>query len=310
MIRCIIFLIISLHLCADDSKYLPQGGQGEVIEHSGFILQYNNEREQASWVAYELTRSEVLNKVAIRKDNFRPDPEVDLGSALLSDYSKSGYDRGHLVPAADLSWSHQSMSDSFFLSNMSPQEPSFNRGIWKKLEEKVRSWALMNDQIYVVTGCLFVDDRGAIGASHVDIPSHYYKVIFDGHGTDVKMLAFVLENKASKEPLQSFVRTVDQVEELSGLDFFASLPDEIENDLEDDHDSMSWFSHGPNLPYEKKINDKTDDPDLKVLSDKRDLFWITTSSNKRHNSSCRYFKKSKGRLGRDDEGLACKSCGG
>jgi endonuclease G len=151
------FLMIA-SLFGSDDEHLPQGGHGEVVAHSGYILQYDNEREQARWVAYELTKEEVLNRVVKRTDNFKEDPDVDLGSASLDDYKGSGFDRGHLAPAADLAWSSESMSDSFYLSNMSPQDPSFNRGIWKKLEEQVRTWAVNNDSVYVVSGALYLED--------------------------------------------------------------------------------------------------------------------------------------------------------
>jgi endonuclease G len=91
-----------------------------------------------------------------RKDNFRSDPKVKTGSAALSDYKGSGYDRGHLAPAADFKWSATAMSESFYMSNMSPQVPGFNRGIWKNIESTVRNWAVENDEIYIVTGPVLI----------------------------------------------------------------------------------------------------------------------------------------------------------
>ena len=123
----------------------------QIIYHTGFTLSYNEAHEQASWVAYELTSNELIKKVN-RSDNFKQDPKVETGSALLSDYVRSGYDRGHLAPAADMSWSQITMEESFYMSNISPQKPGFNRGIWKKLESYVRQWAYDNESIYVVTG--------------------------------------------------------------------------------------------------------------------------------------------------------------
>jgi endonuclease G len=131
---------------------LPAVKKGEqVIRHAGYSFVYNEAYEQAAWVAYELTEKET-DKQYDRTDKFIPDPSVITGSATDSDYSGSGYDRGHLAPAADMGWSSTSMAESFYFSNMSPQVPGFNRGIWKRLEEQVRSWAIEYDTIYVVTG--------------------------------------------------------------------------------------------------------------------------------------------------------------
>ena len=295
---------MSFSLFASDNDHLPRGGDGEIVAHSGYFLQYDNEREQARWVAYELTKDEVLNGILSRTDNFRKDPKVDLGSATLDDYEGSGFDRGHLAPASDLAWSLESMSDSFYLSNMSPQDPSFNRGIWKKLEVQVRNWAINNEAIYVVSGTLYLEDRGAIGDSHVDIPSHYYKVIYDGVEPDVKAIALIFENKASKEPLKNHVITIDSLEELSGLDFLANLDDEKENDLEDDMkpEEWSWSTSKTTTSY-KKFEFTAPE------SSGPGTYWIS-KSGKRHNENCRYFEKSKGRSGTANEGVVCKICGG
>jgi endonuclease G len=295
---------------ADDRAHLPQGHQGEIIHHDGFSLQYDNEREQALWVAYELTREEVLNKVAKRKDNFRPDPEVDLGSAQLDDYRGSGFDRGHLVPAADLAWSHESMSDSFFMSNMSPQDPSFNRGIWKKLEEQVRQWAIEHEKIYVITGCLFLEDRGAIGENHVDVPSHYYKIIFDGHGDRVGGLALALPNEGSKDVLWKYTVSIDQLEKLSGLNFLSQLEDAFEEEIEAKANPHVWnWGQSQNISNFKSMTIEGVNRNPGKIEGE-ESYWITGSSKKRHNAKCRYYKKSKGRFGRSSEGTACKVCGG
>ena len=125
-------------------------------------------------MANQLTAKEVNGKYE-RSDNFRKDPHVSTESATLSDYKGSGYDRGHIIPAADMKWSPDAMSASFFMSNMSPQDPSFNRGIWKKLEEQVGKWALENSEIYIVTGPVLTDGPyQTIGVNKVAVPKYYY----------------------------------------------------------------------------------------------------------------------------------------
>ena len=202
-----------------------------IIKHTGYTLSYNEEYEQANWVAYELTREET-KKAVERSNKFKPDPLVKTGSARDEDYLSSGYDRGHLAPAADMSWSVKTMTESFYYSNMSPQEQAFNRGIWKKLEEQVRDWAVQNGDIYVVTGPVLVPGLKTIGPDKVAVPKAYYKVILDYSLPDIKGIAFVMPNEASDKPLQSFVVSIDTVEKLTGLDFFPLLPDAQENTIE------------------------------------------------------------------------------
>ncbi len=211
----------------------------ETIRHAAYTLGYCEAHEQARWVAYELTSAEVAGNVK-RKDSFRPDPSVSTGSATLSDYRSSGYDRGHLAPAADMKLNSTYMSESFFMSNMSPQTPSFNRGIWKNLEESVRKMAVLSGSVYVVTGPIFSKPRGQIGVSQVTIPSSYYKVILDFRESDLKAIGFILPNAASSMPLSSFALSVDDVESKTGLDFFSKLPDDIENQLESQYDYAAW----------------------------------------------------------------------
>jgi endonuclease G len=206
-------------------------GNIPIIKHLGYAFQYSEKHEQAFWVGYELTNKET-EKAFERTDEFIPDPAVSTGTATVADYAKSGYDRGHLAPAADMGWSQQAMAESFYFSNMSPQEPGFNRGIWKNLEEQVRTWAKAYDSIYVVTGPVLKDGLVQLGPNGVSIPKYYYKVILDNTGDDVKAIGFLMPNEASKEPLEKFAVSVDQVEQETGIDFFNKLPDSRENAFE------------------------------------------------------------------------------
>ena len=233
-----LFLLTSLFGFSQDYKYLPSH-TGEIIKHKHYILSYSEKFEQAQWVAYELNASETIGSIK-RDDKFRPDPIVKTGSADLNDYKGSGYDRGHLAPAADMGFSEAAMSESFYMSNMSPQRPSFNRGIWKKLETQVRNWAKAYDKIYVVTGSVLKADLPIIGKNRVAVPEKYYKVVFREKSGQSDMIAFLLANKKSEQPLSSFVVSVDQLEMLTGINFFPQLPDEIENKLEANRTSQNW----------------------------------------------------------------------
>ncbi len=233
-----LFLLISLSGFSQDYKYLPTH-TGEIIKHKNYILSYSEKFEQAEWVAYELSSNETVGLIK-RDDDFRPDPVVKTGSANLKDYKGSGYDRGHLAPAADMGFSAAAMSESFYMSNMSPQKPSFNRGIWKNLETQVRNWAKVYDKIYVVTGGVLKSGLPFIGENRVAVPEKYYKIIFREKGSHAEMIAFLLANMKSEQPLSSFVVSVDEIEKLTGVDFFPQLPDGIENKLEAQRSAQNW----------------------------------------------------------------------
>ena len=220
---------------------IPTRVEGDqIIQHTGYTLSFNDEHKVANWVAYELTRDEVLG-AGSREDSFKVDPAVKNGSATLKDYKKSGYDRGHLAPAADFKWSEDAMSDTFFMSNMTPQDPNFNRGIWSDLEAVVRTMAYENESVYVVTGPVLTDGPyETIGDSKVTVPKRFYKVILDYTDPDIKAIGFVLPNEGSDQPLQSYAMSVRDVEEITGINFFYLLPDDIEEMLETTFDTSKW----------------------------------------------------------------------
>lgn len=212
-----------------------------IIERPYYTLRYSEEHEQAMWVAYKLVSDSLAQEKYKRKDDFRKDPRVRTGSAELSDYKGSGFDRGHLAPAADFSYDEFALSQSFYMSNMSPQNPSFNRGIWRKLEEQVRDWAYENAEIYVVTGPILNKKYNTIGANEVSIPEYYYKIILDIDKPEIKAIAFLMKNEKSSSALSSFVVPIDRIENLTNIDFFPTLPDELENQLESNTFTSDWF---------------------------------------------------------------------
>jgi len=234
--------IVSISCKSDDSiNPNPNTGfeprsSGEIVKHTYYSLAYSEENEQAYWVYYVLT-PEFINGTQPRTDDFRADPSVSTGSATLDDYKGSGYDRGHLCPAGDMTLDKTSMSESFFLSNMSPQVPSFNRGIWSTMEGQVRKWALKYSKLYVITGPIFKGDQGTIGEDEVTVPGYYYKVLFDGKD---KMIGFILPNAKGTSTIDSYAVSVDNIESLTGIDFFPELDDKIENQLEKSTNLSGW----------------------------------------------------------------------
>jgi len=221
-------------------NYLPSSTTKEIIKHEYYSLSYSEKHEQAEWVAYELTK-ERTGGTKGRSNDFRVDPTITSGSADLPDYKGSGYDRGHLVPAGDMKFNALAMSESFYMSNMSPQVPGFNRGIWKKLEAQVREWAVRNEHLYVVTGPILKEKPlGTIGENEVTIPAMYYKVLLDYTAPEVKAIAFIMKNERGEQQLAAYTVTIDYLERLTGIDFFPGLPDDLEDLLESRKDLSRW----------------------------------------------------------------------
>lgn len=239
----LLFIIIVSISCKSDDGIQPNSdagfepkSSGEIVKHTYYTLAYSEDNEQAYWVYYELT-PELINGTQSRTDDFRADPSVSTGSATLDDYKGSGYDRGHLCPAGDMGLNKTSMSESFYLSNMSPQVPSFNRGIWSTMEDQVRKWTLKYTKLYVVTGPIFKDNLGEIGADKVTVPGYYYKVLFDGKD---KMIGFILPNAKGTNTIDSYAVSVDNIESQTGIDFFPELDDQTEKRLESEIDTNNW----------------------------------------------------------------------
>lgn len=210
--------------------------EGELVEHLNYQLSYSEENEGALWVLYHLT-PEYINGPGVRKNNFKEDPTISTGSASLEDYKGSGYDRGHLCPAASMTINQQAMDESFFMSNMSPQHPSLNRGRWKSLETQVRKWVESMDDIYVVSGAIYNEMVEVIGENNVTVPKYYYKVIWDNND---KIIGFILPNEKCPNPLEDYIVPVDSIEFLTGIDFFSIIPNNIENDIEAKVAPESW----------------------------------------------------------------------
>lgn len=221
------------------TDFYPKGQTHQIIKHKYYSLSYSEPDEQAEWVAYILT-SKMASGLVARTDDYREDPLITTASAALSDYAGSGYDRGHLCPAEDMSFTKEAMSETFYLSNMSPQDPSFNRGIWSSLEARVRSWSNDNDSLFIITGPVLTSNNGFIGTNKVTVPKYYYKVVLENCRPTFKMIAFLLPNEKGTGSLGSYVVTTDSVEKITGIDFFPNLPDNIETVLESKRNIEDW----------------------------------------------------------------------
>ena len=224
-----------------DNYMLHSKKAGTIVRHDFYALSYDEKNEQAEWVSYYISRKRLNNKRAKRKDWFEKDPKVKTGSATYKDYKGSGYDKGHLAPAADMAFDVHAMEDCFFMSNMSPQVHNFNGGIWRELEEQTRDWARMYDKLFVVTGPIFKDNIGEIGRQNkVTVPGYYYKILLDIEGKEKKAIGFVMPHEVSNKPITAYIKTIDEIEEITGIDFFPALDDELEDELESKVIQSKW----------------------------------------------------------------------
>lgn len=211
----------------------------QIITHAGYTVSYNPEWHIPNWVSYELTRDETEGKLD-RSDDFEVDPKVKGVCPSNEDYKRSGYDRGHMAPAADMKWNSTVMKECFYYSNMCPQKHSLNAGRWKTLEEKVRDWAQQDSAIVIVCGPIVDKGYNTIGNARVAVPQRFFKVILAPFLKKPRAIGFIMKNEKEELPLSSYVVSVDRVEKITGLDFFSALPDDVENSIESSNSTYGW----------------------------------------------------------------------
>lgn len=213
------------------------------ISYIGFNLSYNNLTRLPNWVAWELTASEARGELP-RKDRFRQDSQVMGTQGDKADYKHSGWDRGHMAPAGDMKWSQEAMDESYYFTNICPQNTQLNTGDWKELEEQCRRWAEKYGTLYIVCGPIIENNRhGKLGENKIVIPDKFYKVILAPKGDTYHAVGFIFANPPQrkskisgkppvKRPLESYIVAIDQIEQITGINFFPLLPDNVENELE------------------------------------------------------------------------------
>lgn len=211
----------------------------QIITHAGYTVSYNPEWHIPNWVSYELTRDETEGKLD-RSDDFEVDPKVKGVCPSNEDYKRSGYDRGHMAPAADMKWNSTVMKECFYYSNMCPQKHSLNAGRWKTLEEKVRDWAQQDSAIVIVCGPIVDKGYNTIGNARVAVPQRFFKVILTPFLKKPRAIGFIMKNEKEELPLSSYAVSVDRVEKITGLDFFSALPDDVENSIESSNSTYGW----------------------------------------------------------------------
>ncbi|MDR2804037.1 MAG: DNA/RNA non-specific endonuclease [Dysgonamonadaceae bacterium] len=216
------------------------GRQEQIISHTGYTVSYNSDWKIPNWAAYELTKVETEGIVP-RSNTFLPDPDVAYEhSATTSDYKNSGWDRGHMVPSGDMKWSEQAMKESFYLSNICPQNNNLNSGVWKNLEEQVRGLASQKGKLYVVCGPIVSEQPQTIGLNKVAIPDAFFKALLQNDNGKWSAIAFLFTNESGRKPLSTYALTVEDIQQITGIDFFPALPDSIEHEIESQIDFTAW----------------------------------------------------------------------
>jgi len=227
---------------------LPAGVEPQFVVQcldGRFTFGYDTTLRRSVWVAHVLTRADVAADDAERGDSFTVDPEVSgrgWPSARTSDYVGSGYDRGHLVPSADRLGSRAENDATFRLSNIAPQHPALNRGVWNSLERQIRRLAARVDSLWIVTGTLTAPSPPRIGAAGVAVPEAFYKVILARRGGGgYRAIAFMIPNDEPRSAdFRAYAVAVDRVEERAEIDFYPALPEAIEAAVERTAEPRDW----------------------------------------------------------------------
>jgi len=230
--------LVSLSSVAQDYELPAQAPREQQIVHTLFTLSYSEPYELPSWIAYQLS-PEQAKATGTFKDKYIADPLVTTGSAVPKDYKDAPYIMAQLVPVEDMFTSPKAVEESFMMTNIVPQKPAFNRFIWKVNEKLIREWAKEGNILYIITGPVLTDvPFFTFGANKVSTPTRYYKAVLDVNGK--RAIGFLFRSNTANGAAKSFAVSVDELEKATGLDFFPSLPDDLENEVEKSTDFSKW----------------------------------------------------------------------
>lgn len=216
----------------------------QLVKHLAYVSSYNPKHREPNYVVHVIPK-DILYGTNTRSNDFRPDPLIKQNMSDSVDYWNSGYDRGHMAASADFKWNKRALSESYYYSNIIPQNPALNQNTWNKLEMQVREWAIDKSEVIVVTGPVLQDNLPKIpqGSFKVSIPEYVYKIVLDYYPPEYKAIAFLYPNKDVPYELDKHVVSIDSIEQLTGIDFFPKLKDSLENILEAEHDLADFDPH-------------------------------------------------------------------
>lgn len=227
------------HFPGLESIKLKDGQEEQLKDYTGFKVSFNKNNHTPNYVAWELLGTEISNEVE-RSNKFWQDYDIE-GCPSNYDYTHSGYDRGHMCPAADQKWSEEAMNDCFVMANMCPQDHQLNAGAWNTLENKERQWALRDSAIVIIAGPIYYgNNQKTIGEIGVKVPDAFFKAILAPYVNQPRAIAFVFPNMTSPDNMQDYAMSIDDLEEYLGYDLFYTLPDDIENKVEANFSFKEW----------------------------------------------------------------------
>ena len=205
----------------------------QILKRTGYTVSYNKDMRLPNWVAWHLTAARTKGDNKRDGIKFQEDTDVPSPRATHADYVRSGYDRGHMCPAGDNKWSAAAMEESFLMTNICPQHPNLNRGDWSEMENACRDWAEEYGDLVIVAGPIFYKgSHKKIGKNKVVVPEAFFKVILTLEGDEPQAVGFIYKNNKGNLPKDSYINSIDNVERITGIDFFPALPDEIEDKVE------------------------------------------------------------------------------
>jgi endonuclease G len=224
-----------------ESVLFPRGLSDRVVKYKGYTAHFNKELHIPNCVTYEITAAEARGK-RDRSGNFERDESVT-GCPNWWDYRDSGYDRGHMAPAGDMKWDEEAMNETFYLTNVCPQDADLNAGMWNDIEIKVREWARRDKSLIVITGPILGKNPEIIGQDmDIAVPDAFFKVILSPNTTPMKAIGFICPNRPCGGALKSYAVSVDEIEERTGMNFFNILPDDVENRIESTCNLNQWLN--------------------------------------------------------------------
>lgn len=217
-------------------KEIPQ----QLLRRVGYVVSYNPETHIPNWVAWQLTESHTTGPYMRKGIEFQEDNEAEGVKVNTFDYSRSGYDRGHMCPSGDNKWDKTAQQQSFLMTNICPQNRNLNAGDWNEMENQCRKWAKQYGRIYIVAGpILYNQKHKTIGKAKVVVSEAFFKVVLCMEGTP-KAIGFIYKNEAGNRPKGDYVNSIDAIERITGFDFFPALEDALEAKVETEANLADW----------------------------------------------------------------------
>ena len=252
MKKLIFFLIvlplISFSQLQNYENYIPTSSSGDIYHYDFYSVSLLEDHKLPEWTIYFSTKERIQGNRFSRKGlNFKKDPKVP---TVVEDkhFYKNSYDKGHLVPAADMSFDYDALKQSFYFANLTPMFDKLNRGVWNKAESLAREWTIQYDSLIIISGCVFKDEDYILLPTGLAIPELYYKVVIDIER--MSAIGLVLPNSEVENSLISYVYSIDDIEKLIGIDFLYKLPESQQKLIEEKVNLEDWFD----LDEEVKVN--------------------------------------------------------